>query len=312
MVFLSEKLREVYRWWRRPIPSTNWRQVGAIFLGGVLLAPLVYYLPLLGHDWLKVFYAGEIAMYPPWVGLIFSPFRLLPWRISLALINSLTLAGVAVITACQSKRVLWDGLQAAALALLTPSLWYLLWDGQIDGLILIGMLFLPWSIPIVLLRPQIIGWMLLSRRRWTIWAALWLGVSFVLWKNWFGVALLRSRGSILHPTAMGWATLGWPILLLGIGMLLTAGGNPWRILAGAFVASPYVQPYHIIMLLPALGRVGGWRRWVLWGLMWAVGSVPAFMGLTRYTGLVVAFAVWWYLRHDTQEAFCEPIPSSTL
>ena len=257
--------------WSRPAPSPQWRRVGMIVLGGLLLTPLFHRLPLLGYDWERLFYGGMLDQYPPWMIGLFAPFRLLPFRWSLALLSSLTVVAIAVVTASQAKRVRWEGLLAATLALLTPIVWYLLWDGQIDGLVLIGLQFLPWSMPLVLLRPQILGWFLLTRRRWTLWMVVCLLASFLIWGWWIGERLVLSQGSVTHPTAMGWATLGWPILLLGIGMLLTAGWNPWRVLAGAFVASLNIQPYHIIMLSPALGRIGGGRRWVLWGLMWAVG-----------------------------------------
>jgi hypothetical protein len=105
---------------------------------------------------------------------------------------------------------------------------------------------------------------------------------------------------------MGWATLGWPIMFVGLWMLLNARGDSWRLLAAAFVASPYVQPYHMVMLLPTLGRVQGWKRWILWGWVWVVGLVPAFMGITRYLALGFPVAVWWFLREPIQDAFLKP------
>lgn len=260
-------------------------------------------MPLLGYDWFRLFYAGFLDQYPPWMDPLLAPFRLLPPRWSLALVSSLSLVSVAAITFRQSRWGKLDGLFAALLALLSPPVWYLLWDGQIDGLVLLGLLFLPWSIPLVLLRPQIIGWVLITRKRWAFWMLVWLAASFLIWGQWISRAYALSAGSVAHPTAMGWNTLGWPILLVGLGMIFASKGDPWRILAGAFLASPYVQPYHMTMLLPALGRVRGWRRLLLWLGAWVVGSVPGFLGITKYLALGFPIMVWLFLGEENREAF---------
>jgi hypothetical protein len=196
-----------------------------------------------------------------------------------------------------------DGLFAALLALLSPPVWYLLWDGQIDGLVLLGLLFLPWSIPLVLLRPQIIGWVLITRKKWALWMVVWLAASFLIWGQWISQSFSLSAGSVAHPTAMGWNTLGWPVLLVGLWMILSSRGDPWRILAGAFLASPYVQPYHMTMLLPALGRVKGWQRLLLWLGVWVVGAVPGFMGITKYLALSLPIMIWLFLKEEIRDSF---------
>jgi hypothetical protein len=294
------------RWihdWSNSDSPVQWKLVAFIILGSGLLTPLVYQLPLLGYDWFRLFYAGFLDQYPPWMDLLFAPFRLLPPRWSLALANSLSLVSVATITFRQSRWGLVDGLFAALLALLSPLVWYLLWDGQIDGLVLLGLFFLPWSIPLVLLRPQIIGWVLLSRKKWAIWMAVWLVASLLIWGEWISKSYSLSSGSIQHPTAMGWSTSGWPILLVGLWMILNSKGDPWRILAGAFLASPYVQPYHMTMLLPAIGRVRGWRRILLWVGAWVVGTVPGFTGITKYLALSFPIMIWVFLGEDTRDTF---------
>jgi hypothetical protein len=192
-------------------------------------------------------------------------------------------------------------MMAALLALVTPQVFYLMWDGQIDGLVLIGLLFLPWSSPLVLLRPQILGWYCLAKKRWTIGMLSWLAFSLVVWGNWLTRSLAASRGSVEHPTAMGWYTLGFPIFFIGLGMMFGAGGNPTRFLAGCILASPYLQPYHMVLLLPAIGEVGGWKRWTIWGWAWVVGLVPAFMGITRYLALGFPICVWWLLREQNRD-----------
>ncbi len=258
---------------------------------------------MLGHDWYQVFYRGVLHMYPPWMVPLFQPFRLVNWRWSFAFVNSLTLVGIASIAAWQSEKVIWDGLKAALMALVNPVLWYLLWNGQIDGLVLISMLALPWCIPVLLLRPQIFGLVLAIRKKWLFGMIFWLLLSFLIWGFWIQRSLNMSDGSIAHPTAMGWATLGWPIGLVGIVLLLMSGGHFWKSFAAAFLASPYLQPYNMILLFPVLGRLSGWRRLMLWGWIWIVGVVPGIVGWTRYIALGFPLAAWWLLRDDDQKGF---------
>lgn len=289
--------------WQAPVPLPDWRKLGLVIFGGLVLTPLLYRLPMLGHDWYKVFYQGVLHMYPPWMIPLFAPFRMVDWRWGLAFVNSLTLVGVAAITAWQAENVRWDGLKAAMMALLNPTVWYLLWNGQVDGLVLISLLVLPWSIPLLLLRPQILGWVLIARKKWTYALVVWLGISVVIWGWWIGHLLEMSSGSIVHPTAMGWATLGWPIFVAGLVLLFFTEGHFWRILSAGFIAAPYLQPYHMVILYPALGRVTGWRRWALWGMLWVVGLAPGFVGWFRYAALGFPLLIWWFLRTDAQKGF---------
>ncbi len=298
-----ETLSGLWDHWEKPSPAAEFKFAGLVILGSLLLTPLVRQLPLLGFDWFRLFYAGNLDQYPPWMDPLFAPFRLMPADWSLALIASLTLVTVAAVTFRQSERGRLDGSVAVLMALLTPPLWYLLWDGQIDGLVLLAFLILPWSTPIVLLRPQITAWLMLSRRTWTVAMVFWLAASLILWGPWIFNSLTLSQGSVAHPTSMGWATLGWPILLVGLAMLLTSRGNVWRILAASFLASPYVQPYHFAMLLPALGRVHGWQRLALWLAVWLVGAVPGFLGVSKYLALAFPMLVWFFLRNDSRDSF---------
>jgi hypothetical protein len=306
-------VQDVWLNWNKPAAPIRWKTVLGILIGGLLLTPLVYRLPLLGFDWHRLFYLGFLDQYPPWMIPLFAPFRLLDWRWSLALVNSLSLMAVAATTAAQSRRVVWEGLGAAALALLTPPLWYMLWDGQIDGLVLISLLILPISLPLVLLRPQIIGWLLLSKRTWFIGLIAWVSLSFLVWGNWLTELLDKARGSIIHPTAIGWATLGWPILVLGLAMWLEAlrRGDPWRLLAAGMVAAPYIQPYHTIILLPVLGRLKGYPRLIVWLLAWVVGLVPGLLGISRYLALLFPIAIWWFLKDEPDHQAVEPVEAST-
>ncbi len=291
-------LADLIRCWKQPPPPLDWKLAGFVLVGGLLLTPLVQALPMLGFDWHRLFYQGVLEQYPPWMAPLFAPFRLVDWRWSLGFVNSLTLVGLAALTARQTPKIRWSGMHAAALVLLTPPLYYLLWDGQIDGLVLYSLVLLPWSIPLVLLRPQILGWVMLSRLRWTAAMAVWLVISIGIWGFWPAVRVPQSIHSIRHPTAMGWATLGWPILIVGLVLLIFSKGSFWRVMAAGMLASPYVQPYHMVLLFPAIGRVTGWKRYILWGWAWIVGIVPGFLGFTHYLALGFPLAVWWLLRDD--------------
>lgn len=88
--------------WRGPARTADFKFTGLVFLGSLILTPLVRQLPLLGFDWFRLFYVGNLDQYPPWMEPLFAPFRVLPPSWSLALIASLTLVTVATVTFRQS------------------------------------------------------------------------------------------------------------------------------------------------------------------------------------------------------------------
>lgn len=288
-----------------------------------MLAPLTYHPPTLGYDWLRCFrepgnHCGQV----PWVAGTTEFLAQGDWRSEMAVLNGLTIVTVAVATAREvgSTR---DRLLAAGMAILSPPVILLVWVGQIDALGVLGLLLMPWGIPLLLMKPQVLGWAMISRRRWMLITCVFLAASLLIWGWWPpGVVSPLGPSRTESPIDMGWAKAGWHILVLGLIMLMFTNRDPHRLLAvGAFLA-PYLQPYHLAVLLPALGRARGWHRWLLWAAAWITGlataiwvyyflTVPNFniwawsgghepiiMPIALHLALILPLLTWWCLRRD--------------
>jgi hypothetical protein len=57
-----------------------------------------------------------------------------------------------------------------------PTLW-VFFMGNVDGLVLAGLMVLPWGIPLVLMKPQVSAFALLARRRWLLAGIVWTLIS---------------------------------------------------------------------------------------------------------------------------------------
>jgi hypothetical protein len=286
-----------------------------VLVGGLILTPLIMQLPLLGFDWQACFEAegsflpplGDCyAQYPPWTPFILRPWTILPWRVGLSFQLGMMLMAVAVSTAKGAFRYA----EAVVLALFTPPILWLLWLGQIDGLALWGLMFMPFGILWALTKPNITVWALFARWQWVAVAAVVGIVSVLIW-GWWPETLLAARSHCTqHPAAMGWVNTGWPVLVLGLLLFPFSGSDPLRLMASGALLMPFVMPYHFMMLLPALGRVRSYRRWFLWGLAWTTAAVPAFGGWTKYLALSFPIAVWILVSPDPfqrQKAFIQRI-----
>jgi hypothetical protein len=274
-----------------------------VLLGGALLTPLIMQLPLLGHDWQVCFEARDSILqpaesrhpigacydqYPPWTYWILRPWTILPWRVGLSFQIGMLLMTVAITTGLGAHRY---G-EAVVLALLTPPIFWLMWLGQSDGLAMWGLMFLPLGILWVLTKPNIAMWALFARWQWVALAAGVGLFSLLIW-GWWPDSLIATRMYCPeHPSAMGWASMGWPVLLLGLILFPFSGPDPLRLMASGVLLTPFFMPYHFVFLLPALGRVRGWQRWILWLLAWTSASILASGGLTKYIALSFPIAVW--------------------
>lgn len=291
------------RWLRRE--PFDWRALLACVLGGVALYPLTRWLPFLGHDWIVYFSVldrvSNVYAYPPWTRLALLPLNQGTQLQGIALLNGLLLMTVAVAAAREGRRFNRPSrLAVAVMAVLTPPVFQLMWQGNVAGLVLLGLIGIPLTLPYALLQPNLAVWALVSRARWLAWAAVFGLLSLLIWGWWPGTMLdtiAADAQRITHPIALGWQALGWPSLLIGLALLPFTTADPLRLLAlGAFL-SPYLMPVHLLLLLPALGRVAWRQRWLLWACCWLT-LLPAmfFTGWSKAAALVFPLAVWWLLR----------------
>ena len=296
MIALRAHANRYLEQWKQP-ERFDWQAGLACLLGGILLYPLVERLPLVGWDWYYWFVPGNIDFYPPWTRLVLAPLVALPWRSGLALLNGITLMTVAVAAAREApagnRR---SRLISAGLALLSPPVLMALWLGNIEGLVLLGLVALPPGVVLVLTKPHLGVWALLARRRWLLWAAGWVALSLLIWGWWPGRTFGEMGRLSENFFTVGWYNLGWPLFLVGVVLLLFSTADPQRLMAAGFFLTPYLMPNHMLLLLPALGRVGGWRRWFLWIVIWISGLASGLAaGAGRYLVLAFPLAVWFLL-----------------
>ena len=231
-----------------------------VVLTVVLSVAVRLFLPIapLGYDWATYFSSAHNvpAYYPPWTTAILC---WLPWPVLIGLTLSTYI--VAVMKRARSP-------MSAACALLAIPLFWCICLGQLDGLVLLGVLGLPWLVPLVLFKPQVAAFAILAKRKYLIVAAIFLLVSLAIWGFWPVDLFTYCQGERSHlDIALGW--YGLPLALLVLW--LVPGWNEDKLmLAGACIA-PHLIPYHLLPLMPAIARLS-WP----WALAVVVASwVPA-------------------------------------
>lgn len=261
-----------------------------VLVGGILLSPLMARLPVLGWDW-YFFFTGHHPVinidnpgspFLPYTKWLLMTLTWLPWRNSLALLGGLTFMSVALGTWKYGGRY-----GSIALALLNPVPLFVLWVGHPDGLALLGMLTN--IIPLALIKPQVTIWSFLRSRAHIFWLAVTLGLVFLIWPNWLSTPLGIHWD---HSSSFGWQALGWPLLAVGVVLLAGAGSDPWRLMAAGCLLSPDLMPYHLVVLLPAIGRVKGWWKLVVWLAAWLVLLGMGLAGSFRFLNLLLPLFIY--------------------
>ena len=246
----------------------------------------------LGFDWVNVFSKGLLPpFYPPWDAYV------IHWLTWPALIG-LTLAATCLAILKRSRHPL-----SLALALLTLPLFWTLFLGQLEGLVVLGLLGLPWLAPLALLKPQVSLFAFGARRSYVLGLFIFLAVSLLIWGLWparmLSANTYYAEGRYVQDISLGWwgAVVALPLLWL------SRGDMDMLMLAGTFM-TPHLIPYNLLPVVPAIARLrpgaaalvtlfswlpltanwlgpgGWWLGWVFVGFLWL--SLAA----DRYPG-------WW-------------------
>ena len=277
---------------RRLLRPLAWVLVAAVLAVGFYLSPLE-----VGDDW-EIYYGAArrvltgAALYgenvipanysnPPWVAAILAPFGLLPIRWGWSMLS----AGTILMVAALARRYLkgWVGL---VLVLLSPPFLYTLLHGQIDALVLGGVLLPTAFWPLVgLTKPQVAFTLILGvkRRRWLaalLGTAAVIAASLLLFGNW-PRDLIQQSMPYMQYTHNLWLGL-WPFQVpVGIALcLLYLERRDERYL---IAASPFLWPYAATssMLGPWLAAVSGLRWWqalVVLAVWWGAAAYRAIIG----------------------------------
>lgn len=221
-------------------------QFGLLLIFSAIFSIGGYILPadgFIGFDWIHFFEPVELpAFYPPWAELLVS---LLTWP----LLIGLTLGGISLSIIKRSIHPV-----SGIVAFFTLPLFWTLFLGQIDGIVTLALLGLPWLAPIALVKPQVTIFAFLARRSYLIGLTTCLLVSFAIWGFWFqdmfSVWTIHEEGKYVNDIALGlW---GVPISLV---LLWFSRGDMDMLMAAGVFSTPYLLPYNLIPLIPAISRL---------------------------------------------------------
>ncbi len=265
------------------------RFLGLIALAYLLIYALVSFIPV-GFDW--IYYFGRKILPPFWV----------PWAMPvLEVVSPQTLSAVAILAAALRIRQFHGSMWRLPLVVISLPMLWLLFKSDVDGLALLGLVTLPWGVPLLLLKPQIGVFALLAKRSSFIAGAVWGLISIAIWGLWFARLQLVSGAQWHLDWPQDISLFPWGLLIAVPLMWLGRGDEDMLMAAGSF-ATPHLFPYHFVLIMPALGRVS--RLWA--AVAWLVSFLPLlanFLGpaawhLGNLTGLTIWLGLYLQRRRQ--------------
>jgi hypothetical protein len=232
----------------RNIFARRWTPAQSVLLFAgcaVVFTAVGFFIPadgFIAFDWVHVFAPGKLPpFYPPWARYV----SCLTWP----LLIGLSLAGIAIATLKRSVHPL----SLIAVFFSLPVLWTV-FLGQLEGLVVLGLLALPWLTPLALLKPQISVFAFGAKRSWLAAFFLWLVISVLLWGFWpermFDVNSYYAEGRYVQDIAIGWIGI---VIALPL-FWFSRGDMDMLMIAGAFM-TPHLIPYSMLPFAPAVARL---------------------------------------------------------
>lgn len=214
-----------------------------------------------GFDWVMFFKKGLVSpIWTPWAKPIID--LLAPH--GYGLVFALSLIGLSA----RAYRYKPSPFPIALAVISLPTLW-VIFLGNLDGLVLFGMLIMPVGIPLVLMKPQVAAFSVLARKDWFIAAVVWGLLSMAIWGFWPTRMLLVTTPQWKIDWAQDIAIFPWG-LIPALPLLWFSRGDQDLLMAAGSLATPHLFPYHFILLMPALARM----RWYWMIITWVVSWTP--------------------------------------
>jgi hypothetical protein len=247
----------------------------------------------IGYDWYHAISRGQLEpYYPPWSAY-------LKWITWPGLIG-LSCAGLFV--GLYQRRASLLVTVAAFLSL--PLLW-VLFLGQIDGIVLLGLTGLPWLTPIATLKPQVSAFAFLADKRWFVVFILWILLTILIWGFWpldmlnHDAHWQKVFGQETYTQPQNISLWPWAIPMALVMLCLSRGDMDMLMLAGTFV-TPHLIPYSYIVVMPAIARVRRWLALTLVALTWLPLSANWVGAWGWYLGHLFAIVLWIALYRQRQ------------
>ena len=268
------------RLWRIARTFVAWLAIYALMVGVGALLPVPasdWY-----HHWLPRYRFND---YPPWIYVLLFFLPALPF------LSGLTLT--ATLFVLWRRQARWTYLLAVFTAM---PLYWTLWLGQVDAVPMLGLAFLPWGMPLVMLKPQVGVWYTWAwwRKRPDKWKIVlgvlaFIGLTLLIWGWW----PRRMTAPIPFGTAYNLSlwSVWWPL-----GLIATAGAlldpDPDRAMALGAMATPCLQGCSYLVLLPALTRLNGWLLGFVWITTWSSVLMLAWGDAVRPLAALFPLTLW--------------------
>lgn len=220
---------------------------------------LLYLVGLLipeGFDWTHHFSTGSLhTIWTPWTRYV---VKIVNWP----LVVALTFFAIIV----RSYRYNKSPIPMALAILSLPTIW-VLFMGNIDGLVLLGLICMPWGVPLASMKPQLAAFALLARKKSILAGILWGLITVLIWGLWplnFQLTLTQGWKAewVQDISLFPWgAILALPLLWF------SRGDEDLLMAAGSFI-TPHLFPYHFILLMPALARLKPAWMVAAWLVSW--------------------------------------------
>jgi len=209
-----------------------------------------------GFDWRMFFAKGLVSpVWTPWSALFVK-------LLNFPLVVAITLFSIVV----RAYRYNKSPYPIAFSVLSLPTLW-VLYLGNLDGIVLLGLLLLPLGAPLALMKPQLSAFALFAHKNHIIAGLIWFLISLMVWGLW-PLNLI----SVLTPEWKAhWiqdiSLFPWG-LIIAIPLLWFSRGDQDLLMAAGSFATPHLFPYHFILLMPSLARMKVPWMIITWVISW--------------------------------------------
>lgn len=252
-----------------------------------------------GFDWVHFWGQGSVPpFYPPWTGIIIS---LLSWP---TLVGT-TLAAVTTATILRARHPI-----SVISALLALPLFWTTFLGQLEGIVVLGLLGLPWLTPLALVKPQISIFAFGAKRSYVLAFVIFLSLSILVWGLWplrtLSTNVYYAEGRYAQDISLGlWgAFIALPLLWL------SRGDMDMLMVGGAFM-TPHLIPYNLLLVVPAIARLKPVPALIACTLSWLPFSANWLGEWGWWLGWLFIIWLWVNLALDRYPAFGRKRSSKT-
>ncbi len=284
---------------KREFPLWQEGLIFAFLLGfGSLLGSFLPADGFIGFDWVNFWSIGRVApFHPPWTELLVRP---LTWPLLVGL--TLSAFSLAVL-----KRAVHP-VSAAMAVICLPLLWTV-FLGQLEGMVILGLLGLPYLAPLALVKPQVSFFAFGARRQYIYAFFTLIAISLVLWGPWplRTLAVESYYGEGRYPQNIG---LGWWGLPAAVALLWLSRGDMDMLMLGGIFAIPHLIPYNLLPALPAVSRLSPKAAVVAFVLSWLPFSANYIGPMGWWLGWL--FVIWVWLNLAARRYADRPLAAAFL